>query len=804
MSDETEVVKSGARTDDLAEAQRGVSQALADGGRSMASGWLDPRVAWAVYSQSGVLRQVIGRMATLMASKPWSYVRSDVVFDWSGVQSDLEDLMLSQRLRTAALWAMIFGGAGLVYDVDDVFTSWREPLDLKRVRGINQVLVKSAVELVPEFGKNWANTTYFTSQWEPDPARRVIHRSRVSVVVAHDVPETLGAWGGGVISAITRWPPSWIEGVYNSLNNWQRAESDTNAILHALSILVLKLEGFRDAATDPDSENAGEIRAELDAIAANLGNGGLLTIDQKDNLAEVSRNIAGIKAIIDSKQQAFVADTGTPNELVMMLSAGSLGTNSGPFDAYNQLADATRVDMFTAPINTATQLVLAVRDHALVGTPGLDPGELQTPKKWTLEFESLAGQSEEEKAKTRKLNAESRKLDESLLPEDVLLTDPALDGYAGITEYRELRRLEKEAAEALATKVSSELANMPASALENTREIATRLRVSPSTVSALRASGVIEGVLIGSRWRYHWPSVWQAVEGKALSGSAGAVGEAAPEQDPEVEGAPVTGDRRVDASSLGLSLAENFGPVFGRSEAMREIFAGLERVSPSPIPVLIQGERGTGKEGVARGIHDASGRDGPMVAINCGAVPRDVHGAAVELLGEGDRPGPFEESDGGSIFLDEVGELSEEAQAVLLRALSGDVRRVGGESSASPDVRVVSATWRDVANGWQFRRDLYDRLAGFVVEVPPLRDRERDVIDLAVKFYDEFAKGQGWTGVPASGRFTDQSQAAMLIYAWPGNVRELKNAVHRGAWFAGQGISVGLEHMQLDTRVGPR
>lgn len=796
----------GARTDDMSDAQANLAKALAPGGRALASGWLHSATAWGIYSQSGVLRQVINRMATLMASKPWRYIRSDVTYDWAAVQSDLEDLLLSQRLRTAAIWALVFGGAGLVYDVDDVFTSWAEPLDITKVRGINQILVRSAPELVPEPGKNWADASYFTNQGDKDPTRRVIHRSRVSIVVAHDVPETMGGWGGGVISSMTRWPPSWIEGVYASLCNWQNAEVATNAILHSLSILVLKLEGFRAAATSPDSEEAEEIRAELDAIAENIGNSGMLTVDKLDDLGEVSRDITGLKAIIDSKQQAFVADTGTPTELVLMISAGALGTNSGPFEAYNQLADANRVDMFTAPINTATHLVLAVRDRLLVGTPGLDPGELETPKRWTLEFESLADQSEEEKAKTRKLGADSRRFDGmSGIPEDVLITDPALDVYEGMQEFREARRLAKEAAEALTAKVASELAGLPASALENTREIAARLRVSPATISAMRARGVIEGIMIGSRWRYHWPSVWKAVEGKNLAALAGgeAAG-AASEQDPAVEGQAVTGDRRVDASALGLSLAENFGPVFGRSVAMREIFAGLERVSPSAIPVLITGETGTGKEGVARGIHDASGRAGPFVAVNCGAIPETAEGAARELLGEGDRPGPFEQADGGTLFLDEVGELSEPAQAVLLRALAGDVRRVGSDSSVNPDVRVVSATWRDVAGAWHFRRDLYERLAGVVIEVPPLRDRERDVLDLAVMFYDAFATEQGWIAPPAVGRFTDPSQALMLVYAWPGNVRELKSAVNRGALFAGQGMSVAPEHMQLDTRGGAR
>jgi DNA-binding NtrC family response regulator len=230
----------------------------------------------------------------------------------------------------------------------------------------------------------------------------------------------------------------------------------------------------------------------------------------------------------------------------------------------------------------------------------------------------------------------------------------------------------------------------------------------------------------------------------------------------------------------------------GRSEPMRRIFAMLRKVAPTASTVLITGESGTGKELIARALHQSSPRRaGPLVAVNCAALPRELIEA--ELFGHergaftgavARRPGRFEQADGGTLFLDEIGDLPPEAQAKILRALEERrVTRVGGTAELAVDVRILAATHRDlpaaVAQG-AFRQDLYYRLAAVEIHVPPLRDRRDDIPYLAALFLERLREecGHHLEG------FDPDAVALLGSYPWPGNVRELRNAVERATVFA--------------------
>jgi two-component system response regulator PilR (NtrC family)/two-component system response regulator HydG len=241
--------------------------------------------------------------------------------------------------------------------------------------------------------------------------------------------------------------------------------------------------------------------------------------------------------------------------------------------------------------------------------------------------------------------------------------------------------------------------------------------------------------------------------------------------------------RNAAAPGRAISLPQGF---VGGSGAMRSLMEMIAKVARSPLPVLISGETGTGKELVARAVHAASGR-GPFVAVNCAALPE--HLLESELFGhergaftgaDRTRAGLFEAADGGTLFLDEVGDLPSPLQPKLLRALEeGEIRRVGATRSITVDVRVVAATNRDLEEeltGGRFREDLYWRLNGLGLHVPPLRERSSDVPQLVDFFLDRIG------GDPARrGRFTAETMALLVAYPWPGNVRELRSVVERAA-----------------------
>jgi DNA-binding NtrC family response regulator len=245
-----------------------------------------------------------------------------------------------------------------------------------------------------------------------------------------------------------------------------------------------------------------------------------------------------------------------------------------------------------------------------------------------------------------------------------------------------------------------------------------------------------------------------------------------------------------------LSDRYHLRSIVGSSAAMRKVYDQIEKVLESEITVFIAGESGTGKELVAKAIHYASLRsDGPFIDVNCAAIPEGLQES--ELFGHekgaftgavATHPGKFERASSGTIFLDEVGEMSASAQARLLRVLQERVlQRVGGTETIELDVRVISASNRDLAKMVEegsFRQDLFYRLVVFPITLPPLRDRREDIPLLVEHFLEKYARdaGKRLTRVEA------QAMEAMTSHGWPGNVRELENVIHRTLL-----VSSGLE-----------
>jgi len=236
-----------------------------------------------------------------------------------------------------------------------------------------------------------------------------------------------------------------------------------------------------------------------------------------------------------------------------------------------------------------------------------------------------------------------------------------------------------------------------------------------------------------------------------------------------------------------VAAASMFEQIVGTSPALQAVLSRLSKVAPSDSTVLVTGETGTGKELVARAIHRRSRRGSrAFVALNCAAIPRDL--IASELFGHEKgaftgaiqrRLGRFELADGGTIFLDEVGELSFDTQVALLRVLQeGEFERVGGRERIQVDVRVIAATNRDLtaatADG-TFRQDLFYRINVFPLEIPPLRERQEDNPVLVEYFIGRYARKAGKTFRRVSRGTLDRLQS----YVWPGNVRELQNVIER-------------------------
>ncbi len=262
-----------------------------------------------------------------------------------------------------------------------------------------------------------------------------------------------------------------------------------------------------------------------------------------------------------------------------------------------------------------------------------------------------------------------------------------------------------------------------------------------------------------------------------------------------VNNALVNSSLRHQVEELRAELKDKyaFENIIGQSGLMQNVFRSLEKITNSNVTVLIQGESGTGKELIARAIHHHSEARGgkPFVAVNCAALPESL--LESELFGHekgaftgatNRRVGKFEQANGGTIFLDEIGLMSPATQSKLLRVLQErEFERVGGNEIVKVDVRVISATNKDLEEAMkksEFREDLYYRISVFPIKLPSLRERKDDVYPLAVHF---LAKYNAQEGKEIEGISTDALEL-MTAYNWPGNVRELENAIERAVVLA--------------------
>jgi two-component system response regulator AtoC len=253
----------------------------------------------------------------------------------------------------------------------------------------------------------------------------------------------------------------------------------------------------------------------------------------------------------------------------------------------------------------------------------------------------------------------------------------------------------------------------------------------------------------------------------------------------------------------------NFANILGKSKPMQDLFALIKKVAASRSTVLIQGKSGTGKELVAKAIHyNSPRRDRPLVTVNCSAIPKDlleselfghVKGAFTGAIAH--KRGLFEEADGGSLFLDEIGELSPELQVKLLRVIQErELKRVGDTRTITVDVRLIAATNRDLAQAVKegvFREDLYYRLNVIPLVLPDLKDRADDIPLLATHFLMKYAKE---ADPPIEG-ISMEAMRLLLEYDWPGNVRELENVIER-AVILGRGPHIMPEDLPAYLRAG--
>ena len=267
--------------------------------------------------------------------------------------------------------------------------------------------------------------------------------------------------------------------------------------------------------------------------------------------------------------------------------------------------------------------------------------------------------------------------------------------------------------------------------------------------------------------------------------------------------------RQNRALKSDIARAYPVSGIVGSSEAMEDVFARVDKVAPTDVTVLIVGESGTGKELVARALHERSERSGaPMITMNCAAIPANL--VESELFGHekgaftgavGAQEGVIEAADGGTLFLDEIGELPLEAQARLLRVLQdGEIRRVGAARTKRVDVRLLAATHRNLpqmVDESDFREDLYFRLRVMEIHLPPLRERDGDVSELAEVL---LAKSCERLHKPALA-LDDEALAAMQDYSWPGNVRELEHSIERAVILC-EGATIGAELLALDGPTG--
>ncbi len=265
---------------------------------------------------------------------------------------------------------------------------------------------------------------------------------------------------------------------------------------------------------------------------------------------------------------------------------------------------------------------------------------------------------------------------------------------------------------------------------------------------------------------------------------------------------------------FGGTKQGSFGALIGQSDRMKKVFDLIRTASKHEIPVLVTGETGTGKELVALEIHSRSSRkDGPFVPVNMGALPTEL--VLSELFGHKkgaftgaieDKKGRFEEANGGTLLLDEVGTMDERTQVALLQVLdTGSFRPVGGKRLKKSDVRVIAASNEDLrsaVDSGEFREDLLYRLNVFPIYLPPLRARTSDIPDLADKFLKAIREGYGTTAEELS----QETLKVLMKYPWPGNVRELKNVIAQGALVAEEKVfhSIYLPQRVLNCGDSPK
>lgn len=260
----------------------------------------------------------------------------------------------------------------------------------------------------------------------------------------------------------------------------------------------------------------------------------------------------------------------------------------------------------------------------------------------------------------------------------------------------------------------------------------------------------------------------------------------------------------ADCVAVPLSPNATFGSVFGVSPVMRELFIRLEKIAAiDRLPALIIGATGTGKELVAKALHGHSPRaSGPFVAVNCATITASLAESYLfghrrgSFTGAGEQVGCFEAATGGTLFLDEIGELPLELQPKLLRVLQeGEITRIGEHKPRKVDVRVISATHRDLrrmVTEESFRDDLFFRLRGLMVELPRLCERLDDIIPLAERHLGQLADNGG-----ACKSFGEDAKTALLAHSWPGNVRDLFNVIET-AYFLSESVLIGADDLNLD------
>ena len=267
--------------------------------------------------------------------------------------------------------------------------------------------------------------------------------------------------------------------------------------------------------------------------------------------------------------------------------------------------------------------------------------------------------------------------------------------------------------------------------------------------------------------------------------------------------------KRLETENLELRRRVGKHELVWSGEAMRRVMAQIDRVAHSESRVCNYGETGTGKELVARTLHEKSTRAaGPFVTLNCAAIPAEL--IESELFGHEKgsftgatqrHVGKFEQAHHGTLFLDEIGDMPLALQTRMLRVLEeSEVERIGGDKPVAVDVRVVVATHRnleEMVDKGSFRRDLYHRVVVFPIMLPPLRERREDIPVLVEYFARQVSAQNGWKPVP----FSAEAVAALREYAWPGNIRELRNAVERLLLLAGESVDAATVEMALPHRM---